>query len=82
MFTILKQSHWFGSRTIKECSKSKHLKLTSSICTNCFFFFNFQNVHTKVVNNKINTYKDFHAFTYHFIYIHFTYIHFNIKRCN
>ena len=64
-----------------------------------FFFFNFQNVHTKVVNiysNKINGYKDFHAFTYHFTYIHityhftyihfpyihFTYIHFNIKRCD
>ena len=53
------------------------------------FFFNFQNVHTKVANtysNKINVYKDFHAFTYHFTYIHFTYhftyIQFNIKHCN
>ena len=44
-----------------------------------FFFSNFQNVHTKVVNtysNKINAYKGFYAFTYHFIYMHFTYIHF------
>ena len=41
-----------------------------------FFLKKFQNVHTKVVNtysNKINAYKEFHAFTYHFTYIHFTY---------
>ena len=71
----------------------------NQFCLHCFFSSNFQNVHTKVVNtysNKINAYKDFHAFTYHFTYIHFTYhftyihftfihfsyIHCNIKRCN
>ena len=64
--------------SVKSAVKANISIEANQFCLHCFFF-NFQNLHTKVVNtysNKMNAYKDFHAFTYHF-----TYIHFNIKRC-
>ena len=70
---------------VKTAVKGNISMKANQFCLHQLLFFNFQIVHTKVVNtysNTIHAYKDFHAFTYHFTYIHFTYIHFNIKRCN
>ena len=55
--------------SVKSAVKANISIEANQFCLHCFFcfFFNFQNVHTKVVNtysNKMNAYKDFHAFNY------------------